>query len=229
MDKKDLIEAVKNIGIRQCRAKMRLGGAVALKSYLAITNRQLLDKIVGTTAEVKVGYYNDGSIYLYIALPLSDGTFKELKVTGDLEELDIVNISSIVAVFMDTPKGNTIVRYTGICMEKETDAVSSEDIQKMIVESYQASLREWELGNKLPALKKLSTNVPDSFKKAVEKSIYKKEKKTTSNRFWQYELECELNQRKEYSDEEIWYGMTDGMYGDYPDEGFDNDYESMGY
>ena len=29
-------------------------------------------------------------------------------------------------------------------------------------------------------------------------------------------------------DEDNWYAMTDGMYGDYPEEGFDGDYEFMG-
>lgn len=208
---------------------MLLGGAVALKSYLAITNRGLLDRIVGITAEVKAGYYSNGDVYLYIALPLSDGTFKELEVTGDLEELDVVSISSIVVVFMDTPEGNTIIRYTGIAIENENDVVPAKDIQKMIIESYQNSLKEWDFYNKLPALKKESPYVPKSFKKATEKSIYKKKKRNAGNKFWQYELGHELNQRKEYSDEEIWYGITDGMYGDYPDEGFDNDYEAMGY
>ena len=27
---------------------------------------------------------------------------------------------------------------------------------------------------------------------------------------------------------DIWDSMTDGQYGDYPDEGFDGDYEFMG-
>lgn len=36
-------------------------------------------------------------------------------------------------------------------------------------------------------------------------------------------------QKDNYSDEAIWGTMTDGMYGDYPDEGFDGDYEFMGY
>ena len=31
------------------------------------------------------------------------------------------------------------------------------------------------------------------------------------------------------SDKDIWDAMTDGMYGDFPDEGFDGDYESIGY
>ena len=30
-------------------------------------------------------------------------------------------------------------------------------------------------------------------------------------------------------DRDIWGAMTDGMYGDYPEEGFDGDYESLGY
>ena len=28
---------------------------------------------------------------------------------------------------------------------------------------------------------------------------------------------------------ENFYGMTDGQYGDYPDDGHDGDYESLGY
>ncbi len=30
-------------------------------------------------------------------------------------------------------------------------------------------------------------------------------------------------------DKDNWHAMTDGMYGDYPEEGFDGDYEFMGY
>ena len=30
-------------------------------------------------------------------------------------------------------------------------------------------------------------------------------------------------------DRDNWDAMTDGMYGDYPEEGFDGDYESLGY
>ena len=30
------------------------------------------------------------------------------------------------------------------------------------------------------------------------------------------------------SDRDNWDAMTDGMYGDYPDEGYDGDYEFMG-
>ena len=30
-------------------------------------------------------------------------------------------------------------------------------------------------------------------------------------------------------DKDNWHAMTDGMYGDYPEERFDGDYEFMGY
>lgn len=32
-----------------------------------------------------------------------------------------------------------------------------------------------------------------------------------------------------YDKSDTWYAMTDGMYGDYPEEGFDGDYSFMGY
>ena len=37
-----------------------------------------------------------------------------------------------------------------------------------------------------------------------------------------------LNHYEDTSDKDIWDAMTDGMYGDYPDEGYDGDYEFMG-
>lgn len=39
--------------------------------------------------------------------------------------------------------------------------------------------------------------------------------------------DCDWN--KEDYERDNWYAMTDGMYGDYPDEGFDGDYEMLGY
>jgi hypothetical protein len=43
---------------------------------------------------------------------------------------------------------------------------------------------------------------------------------------------CDLYDEEQYggyTKEDNWYAMTDGMYGDYPEEGFDGDYESLGY
>ena len=39
-------------------------------------------------------------------------------------------------------------------------------------------------------------------------------------------VECYHNE--DTSDRDIWDAMTDGMYGDYPDDGYDSDYEFMG-
>lgn len=36
------------------------------------------------------------------------------------------------------------------------------------------------------------------------------------------------NLYEDTSDRDIWDAMSDGMYGDYPDEGYDGDYEFMG-
>ena len=39
--------------------------------------------------------------------------------------------------------------------------------------------------------------------------------------------DCDWN--KEDYERDIWDAMTDGQYGDYPKDGFDGDYESLGY
>lgn len=38
-----------------------------------------------------------------------------------------------------------------------------------------------------------------------------------------------FNPTDDTSDRDNWDAMTDGMYGDYPEEGFDGDYESLGF
>ena len=44
-----------------------------------------------------------------------------------------------------------------------------------------------------------------------------------------YEDGQEYNPAYDYDKSDTWYAMTDGMYGDYPEEGFDGDYSFMGY
>lgn len=46
---------------------------------------------------------------------------------------------------------------------------------------------------------------------------------------YNYEDEQEYNPAYDYDESDTWYAMTDGMYGDYPEEGFDGDYSFMGY
>ena len=41
-------------------------------------------------------------------------------------------------------------------------------------------------------------------------------------------MRISYNHYEDTSDRDIWDAMTDGMYGDYPDEGYDSDYEFMG-
>jgi hypothetical protein len=44
----------------------------------------------------------------------------------------------------------------------------------------------------------------------------------------EYLLECkEYGPEEKITDEDIWYAMTDGMYGDYP--GGDIDYDTLGF
>lgn len=213
--------------IRQRRAKMQLGGAVSLKSYLSVVNPELLNRIVGYTAEVIAEESKTGDLYLRLAIPLSDGTFYKLNVDyNNFDEGDRINISSIVVLFVDTPGGKTSLRCTGICSDENLSHVSQEAIREKIVQSYKNLVKEFNTHDRKKAETK--PELPESFKAALENSAYRK-RRTVSSRYSQYELECEWNQRKEYSEEENWYGLTDGMYGDYPDEGFDGDYEPIGY
>lgn len=79
----------------------------------------------------------------------------------------------------------------------------------------------------------LTTNtkkqITEDFIRAAKNAHYiKKKRQCLRGPFYDiYSLECEHNKTKE-SEEDNWYAMTDGMYGDYPDEGFDGDYESIG-
>ena len=72
--------------------------------------------------------------------------------------------------------------------------------------------------------------IPESFIRAAKKAQFKKNKRKSIRGplYDLYCLECEYNRSKEL-EEDNWYAMTDGMYGDYPEEGFDGDYESIGY
>lgn len=72
--------------------------------------------------------------------------------------------------------------------------------------------------------------IPESFIRAAKNAQYVKNKQNSirSPLYDMYCLESEYNRSKEL-EEDNWYTMTDGMYGDYPEEGFDGDYESIGY
>lgn len=72
--------------------------------------------------------------------------------------------------------------------------------------------------------------IPESFIEAAKKAQYMKSKRKSirGSLYDLYCLESEYNRSKEL-DEDNWYAMTDGQYGDYPEKGFDGDYESLGF
>lgn len=71
--------------------------------------------------------------------------------------------------------------------------------------------------------------IPESFIRAAKNAQYIKNKQNSIRGplYDMYCLESEYNRRKEL-EEDNWYAMTDGMFGDYPEDGFDGDNEFMG-
>lgn len=110
-----------------------LGGVISLRSYWAITNPRLLQRISGTTASVEMENLKDGSPYLFIKVPFIDGTFVGIRVHGDLEEGDIVDISSIVLVFSDNLDGSVSVTSDAIYLGDNMVSCNSDTIRELIL------------------------------------------------------------------------------------------------
>ena len=110
--------------------RMKIGGAVSLKSLWTITNPEKLNKIIGSTATLFSKECENGHFCLYIKLPLENNNHEELRVwnRSSLCEDDIIDISSIIVLFIDNGKGETILRYDALenkpCFQKDEDAKS---------------------------------------------------------------------------------------------------------
>ena len=104
------------------RLQMRFGGVVSLKSLWSATCPEKLRKIKGNTAIVKERETENGATHLYIEIPFIDNEFEELDLIGsnsNLEEDDVVDIFSIVAIFIDKGNGETIIRYDAKYMDED--------------------------------------------------------------------------------------------------------------
>lgn len=103
------------------RLQMRFGGVVSLKSLWSAICPEKLKRIKGHTAVIKAKECENGLMYLYIEISYIDNEYEELILIKDhsyLEEGDRVDIFSIVAIFVDDDKGNTIVRYDAKCTDE---------------------------------------------------------------------------------------------------------------
>ena len=117
------LEALRK-GIEMHRQKrtlqMGLGGVVSLKSLWSAICPEKLRKIKGNTAIVKAREAENGVLYLYIEIPFVDGEYEELRVgESDLEEDNVVDIFSIVAIFIDKGNGETIAIYDAKCLDED--------------------------------------------------------------------------------------------------------------
>lgn len=203
--------------------KFMLGGVVSWKSYLEATNPKLLAWIEKPTAIVKAKEDENGDLYLYIEVSLIGGKHLELRtVVGDMnDEGDIVDVFSILAVFLDRPDGSVIVRYTAPCLEKgkksSTQEITSNyllGVCQDVVEGMNSTYKQIHKDNKKP---------PKSFIEAAKKSQHKKggrqEYKRGNSYYGSYPFHEDTSERA------IWDSMIDGQCGD---EWVD-DYEPMGY
>ena len=107
-------------------------------------------------------------------------------------------------------------------------------VTKEILENIKKMMPYYEgdykiMDNMMAEDKRNKKQIPESFIRAAKKAQYTKNKrKSIRGPFYDsYCLECEYNRSKEL-EEDNWYAMTDGMCGEYPEEGIDGDYEFMG-
>lgn len=198
---KDFLKTTENLYIRKS-GMIKAGGVVSLKSYWAATGQNWWKIVDGRFAKVGARETEKGDIYLVIELPFKDGATKDLRIwcNSNLDEDDEVDIASIVMLFIDNDRGNTDIFY---------DALWNDDHIKCKEEDIKCFISD-----KCSELMK--------FIKPSKPRIVKKRQGSL----------CDLYDEEPYgvsSEEDNWYAMTDGMYGDYPEEGFDGDYESLGY
>lgn len=90
-----------------------VGDPVNLKDLWEVTNPGLYDEIEGETAEVTAASFKDGTVGMRITISFKDGETMDLRLSGksDLEEGDLVSISSITAQELKKVGRDTIVRY----------------------------------------------------------------------------------------------------------------------
>lgn len=218
----NFLEIANNLG--EQKNAMRLGGVVPLKSLWNIAQPELAKKICGRTAEVKAKEDTKGNVYLYIDLPLAGGETKELKVgISDLEEGDIVDVASIIAMFIDTPDGNTMVRYGAIYLNDEKNLCSYESIKNHIINQcqYLMDMIDSKTKQSVEPKSTKSSVIPKSLLNAADKSTYRKEN-IKNNKSWRGSRFVNIPDESwnpywdEYSEEEAdnFYGKTDGMEGD---------------
>lgn len=113
-------------------SKMKSRGVVEiipLKVLWAITEPQKLDSIANDFAKVKVGVYEDGNLFLYIGIPLKDQGEIKLKVWtySEIDEDDVVNISSINVLFVKNRNNNIELRY-------DAEYIEDSDLDKIRTE-----------------------------------------------------------------------------------------------
>lgn len=211
------------------RKTMLLGGVVSFMSYWAITQPEKLEKIISHKAKVDVYKSEKGKTSLCIRIPLNDGSFENLNVYGDLEEGDVVDISSIIVLFIDKPNGKTIIRYSAMYLEESDRLCSEESIRANIIHECQKLMDSQQIvSQKIKESPNHSSPIISKrFLNVAKKAQYKKGKPSIRGPLYDlYEEECSYNNNS--FEEDNWDAMTDGMYGDYPEEGFDGDYEFIG-
>lgn len=129
-------ESIERINAHFCeqRQRMRFGGVVSLKSLWTITRPAELNKIRGIKATVKAKELENGHIYLYINLPLADNVYEELRLISwsDLEEEDEIDISSIIVIFFDNEKGETVLRYDAVYLD-EGEFLKENDVKSLMI------------------------------------------------------------------------------------------------
>lgn len=101
------------------------GDEYSLKEIWAATNPGLYEQIEGDKAEIISVQFADGCISYYIAIPLNNGSHKDLKLSplSSLEEGDMVSISSITGreiYKIDYTNVISIFRYNGVSCELES-------------------------------------------------------------------------------------------------------------
>ena len=130
---KESIERIYDF-FREQRLRMKLGGVVSLKSLWTIIRPTDLSKIIGTKATIKAKELENGHIYLYINLPLANNEYEELRLIGwsDLEEEDEIDISSIIVIFCDNEKGETVLRYDAVYLD-EGESLTENDVKSLMI------------------------------------------------------------------------------------------------
>lgn len=120
--------------IRERRQRMRFGGVVSLKSLWTIIRPADLNKIRGIKATIKAKELENGYIYFYINLPLADNVYEELRLISwsDLFEDDEIDISSIIVIFCDNEKGETVLRYDAVYFE-EGESLDVNDVKSLMI------------------------------------------------------------------------------------------------